>query len=408
MTIWLLVVVLLACEFGLGLRQGGIRAAFSLGGILLGAVLALPLGQLLGRLLGVTGIKHPLVLWLLPPVIAFFVILLIFKIAGYAVHRKVEVFYKYKTGDLWIALWERLNSRLGVCISIANGAAYLVLISFVLYVAGYWSVQLATSSSTPKGLRLLNQFSKDLQATGMADVGRSIDRMPAVYYQTADIAGLIYNNPSLKDRLYNYPPYIGVAERPDFESLFHSSDLAQAWQSQTSIIELVKNPTIDSILKNPDTLKTFWGLVLPDLDDLSTYLVSGRSPKYASEKIVGRWSFDADATIGMLRKSRPNIPSKEMARLKAWIHQQFDKTVLVAMTDRQAVLKSFPHLKSAAAGTPAATELLNVPARWADAADRYALTYSPEGKEEAASLEIEGDRLTITGQGLELAFQRQD
>jgi hypothetical protein len=36
------------------------------------------------------------------------------------------------------------------------------------------------------------------------------------------------------------------------------------------------------------------------------------------------------------------------------------------------------------------------------------LTYSPEGKEEAASLEIEGDRLTITGQGLELAFQRQD
>src|SRR5664280_536572 len=138
MTIWLLVIVLLACEFGLGLRQGGIRAAFSLGGILLGALLALPLGHLLERLLGVTGIKHPLVLWLLPPAIAFFLILLIFKIAGYAVHRKVEVFYKYKTGDLRIALWERLNARLGVCVSFANGAAYLILISFVLYVAGYW------------------------------------------------------------------------------------------------------------------------------------------------------------------------------------------------------------------------------------------------------------------------------
>ncbi|HZL42277.1 MAG TPA: CvpA family protein [Verrucomicrobiae bacterium] len=408
MTIWLLVIVLLACEFGLGLRQGGIRAAFSLGGILLGALLALPLGHLLERLLGITGIKHPLVLWLLPPAIAFFLILLIFKIAGYAVHRKVEVFYKYKTGDLRIALWERLNARLGVCVSFANGAAYLILISFVLYVAGYWSVQLATSPSTPKGLRLLNQFSKDLQATGMADVGRSIERMPPLYYQTADIAGLIYNNPSLKDRLYNYPPYVGLAERPDFESLVNSSDLAQQWQNQTPILELIKQPSVDSIIKNPETLKTFWDLILPDLSDLGTYLVSGRSPKYASQKIVGRWSFDPDATIGMLRKSRPNIPSKEMARLKSWIHQQFDKTVLVAMTDRQAVLKSFPHLKSSVTGTPAPTELLNVPARWADAAGRYALTYSPEGKEEAASLEIEGDRLTITGQGLELAFQRQD
>jgi hypothetical protein len=407
MTIWILAILLLASEVGLGLRQGAIRAACSFIGIMLGALLANPLGHLLERTAASVGIKHPLVQWLLPPLIVFAVVVVIFKAAGYAAHRKVGVLYKYKAGDLRLALWQRLNSRLGMCVALANGAAYLVLISFVLYIASYWSVQLATAPANPRGLRILNRMGKDLQSTGMAEVGRSIDRMPALYYETADVAGLLYNNPSLKERLYEYPLFIGLAEQPDFEGLVNSSELAQAWQDQAPITQIIKSPSVDGLLKNPELLLTFWGLVRPDLNDLTTYLTTGQSPRFGAEKILGRWNFDVNGTIGLLRRSRPTIPSKEMARVKNWIAQEFARMTFVVMPDHKSILKNFPHAK-ATPGAPPSTELLNVPGRWKNADGQYVLSYSPEGRVEEVGVTVDGDRLVIASQGLELAFERQD
>ena len=60
MTIWLLVVLLMASLAGLGYRQGAVRVAFSFVGILLGAVLAAPLGKLIKPILSAVGVKNPL------------------------------------------------------------------------------------------------------------------------------------------------------------------------------------------------------------------------------------------------------------------------------------------------------------------------------------------------------------
>lgn len=43
MTIWLLAILLVASLAALGYRQGAIRVAFSMAGILVGALLAVPL-----------------------------------------------------------------------------------------------------------------------------------------------------------------------------------------------------------------------------------------------------------------------------------------------------------------------------------------------------------------------------
>ena len=59
------------------------------------------------------GIQNPTLIWALAPLVAFIIVLILFKVAGFFVHRKVYLFYKYKAGDLRMALWERLNSRLG-------------------------------------------------------------------------------------------------------------------------------------------------------------------------------------------------------------------------------------------------------------------------------------------------------
>ena len=71
MTIWLLALLLLASLAGLGFRQGAIRVAFSLLGILVGIIVAAPLGKLIRPLLGVFGLKNPIEAWLLAPLIIF-------------------------------------------------------------------------------------------------------------------------------------------------------------------------------------------------------------------------------------------------------------------------------------------------------------------------------------------------
>ena len=143
MTIWILALVLLGAGAGLGLRQGAIRTSITFVGIVVAVSLAGMLGNLLKPLFPHVGIQNPTLIWLLAPVEAFVIVLILFKIAGLIVHRKVYLFYKYKAGDLRMTLWERLNSRLGLCVGLLNGTAYLLLVSFVIYNFSYWTAQIA-------------------------------------------------------------------------------------------------------------------------------------------------------------------------------------------------------------------------------------------------------------------------
>ena len=127
MTIWILTLVLMASGITLGHRQGAIRATFSFAGIVFASLLAVLIGKLLKPLLPHVGIHNPTLIWIIPPIEAFVLVLVLFKVAGFFVHRKVNVYYKYKAGDLRLALWERLNTRLGACVGALNGTAYLLL-----------------------------------------------------------------------------------------------------------------------------------------------------------------------------------------------------------------------------------------------------------------------------------------
>src|SRR5215471_9928809 len=152
MTIWLLALLWLGILAGLGFRQGAIRVAFSLLGILLGVLLAAPLGKLIKPLIMAVGVKNPMILGPLAPLLAFIVISLIFKGIALAVHQKVDVYFKYDAGDLRLALWERLNHRLGLCLGLVNGVLYALVLAFVLYAFSYWTFQIATSETDPRSL----------------------------------------------------------------------------------------------------------------------------------------------------------------------------------------------------------------------------------------------------------------
>src|ERR1035437_896344 len=289
MMFWLLALVLLASLAGVGSRQGAIRVAFSLIGILLGALLAGPLGKLVKPLLVVLGLKTPALAWLLAPLIVFVLISVIFKVAALMVHQKVDVHFKYNAGDLRLALWELLNRRLGLCLGLANGALYVILLSWVIYSLSYWTVQMATSDEDPRSVRILNRFGHDLQDSGFAKVARAIDRMPQVWYDSADLAGLIYNNPLSQARLSRYPAFLGLAERAEFQDMANDPQFTELLLGRKPILTALNHPKAQAILHNPELVQLIWATVVPDLKDLPIFLDTAKSPKYDPEKILGRW-----------------------------------------------------------------------------------------------------------------------
>jgi len=409
MIFWLLVLLLLASLAGIGYRQGAIRVAFSLVGILLGALLAGPLGKLVKPLLGVFGVSNPILAWVLAPLLVFLFISVVFKIAGFAVHQKVDVHFKYHAGDLRLALWERLSRRVGLCLGLVNGALYIILISFVIFTFGYWTVQVASADKDPRLVRILNRLAQDLQSTGFAKVARAVSPMSQIWYDAADLAGLIYNNPLIEARLARYPAFLGLAERTEFQDMASDSQFTELLLRPAPITEVLDQPKAQAITQNPDMLKLIWTTVVPDLKDLPIYLETGKSPKYGQQKILGRWNFNVNLSMSLLRRAKPNITSKEMQGWKRWMVAAFAKTSFVAMTDQQAILKNLPAARPTAAGVAPSAAPQTFKGRWTEALEgKYQLALSGGAKDLSLAAKTDGDRLTIGVEGMDLVFDRED
>jgi hypothetical protein len=403
MTIWLLALVLLASLAGLGYRQGAIRVAFSFVAILLGAVLAVPLGRPMGKVLGLVGVKDPVLVWALGPVIVFVVISIIFKVAAASVHHKVDVFYKYKAGDLRLALWERLNHRLGLCLGLLNGAAYFVLLAFCISIVSYATTQVGGSDQDPLWMRLTNRMGADLQSTGFNKVARSVDSIPQQTYDMVDFGALVYRNPLCQARLRNYPGFLDLAEQPPFQDLGGDKEFTETWAQVGPIMSLLNHPRVLAIRENPDLLRTIWATVAPHLPDLRSYLATGESAKYDAIRILGRWKFDVNGAVIAMRRAKPNIFSSELQKVRAFLDAALGKAALVAKPDQQVILKNVPGVRIPLT-VPPPTNLQTVTGQWKEVANKYQLSFS--GAELPAT--VEGGRLTIKNEGLDWVFIHEE
>jgi hypothetical protein len=402
MFIWILALVLFAACIALGHKLGAINAAFTFVGIVFAGLLAAPLGGLVKHLLAHTGIHNETMAWAIAPIVTFFIILSVFKATGFFVHRKVEVYYKYKAGDLRLALWERLNARLGACIGTLNGTAYLVLASFVIYNFSYWTVQVAPSDNETRTTKFINHLGNDLQSTGLDKAGHSLAAMPDNFYKVADLAGLIAQNPQLSDRLGRYPAFISLVERDDIQQLVKNSDFAAAWDAHAPIGQLLNDPQFKTLLQNNDLINMVWGTVLDNLDDLTAYLKTGTSAKF-NDPILGRWDFNVSVSVAMLRQARPNIPSNEMRAIRAMWTQGFADTTLVTAGDGQAFLKNLPNFKK----QPPVPETWK--GTWTTSGTNYNLSLDCNGENKSMTAQIGGGRLTLKEDDKSvLIFDRED
>jgi hypothetical protein len=405
MTIWLLTILLLTCVAALGYQQGAIRSSINFFGIILAALLAPLAGKIFKPLLGITGVTNPIWLWVLPPLFGFILVMALVKIGAFFVHQKVDVYYKYKAGDLRLSLWERLNARLGACVGLLNGVAYLVLIAFVIHAFSYWTVQIASSDSDPKSVRLLNTLGRDLHSTGMARVARAIDPMTDSFYETADLAGLLYQNSLLEARLLRYPGFLTLGERQEFQTLGQDTAFAEMRLRGSSINEVLEQPSAKAVFANPELLKEIWATVQPDLKDLRGFLETGKSAKYDGEKLLGRWRFDSSGSMLAYRRIK-NVTGTEAARVRAWMQANFAKSSIVAAPDKMVALKNFSDLQIQA-GQPTTPGTKNLKGTWKeDGLDSY--EFDLEGGTDKRIAKFEGNRLILAGEGMAIAFVKED
>jgi hypothetical protein len=360
-------------------------------------LLSVLIGKLLKPLLPHVGIHNPTLVWVIAPIEAFALVLVLFKVAGFVVHRKVNVYYKHKAGDLRLALWTRLNSRLGACVGLLNGAAYLVLVCFVIYNFSYWTVQVAPSDSETNTTRFINRLGHDLEDTGMAKVAHATAPLPGNFYKVADLVGLIRQNPGLSDRLDHYPAFLSLYERDDLQQLAHNNDFTSAPLGQ-----VLNEPAVKNILQDKDLINTVWGLLQTNMDDLTNYLNTGKSPKYDSEKILGRWDFNVGVSLAMLRQTQPNIPSNEMRALRARWSQAFADTTFVAGGDDQAFLKNLPNFKN----RPPTPETWK--GQWEGSDTNYNLSLDNNGQSKSMTAQTDGTRLTLKDDKNVLVFGREE
>ncbi len=404
MTIWILALVLLGSLAVVGFNMGVVRVGFSFVGLLIGALLAFPLGHLLNPVLALFGMKNPFFIWLTGPFIIFVIVLIIFKIAGFFVHQKVDVYYKYKVGDLRMGLWNRLSARLGLCLGLANGAAYTILISLVIYVFSYGTTQMVTGDNGATSVKMLNFLGKDIVSSGMAKIVAAIDPMPESYFEAADIIGLIYHNDLLEARLARYPAFLSLGERPQFQDIANDKEFTEFRQKQPSFSDLIDHPKARAILDNPDLLKEIWAVTLPNLKDLLTFLRTGQSATY-DEKILGRWDIDLNGVLNVVRRAKPNISAAELQRVKRVVSATLSKVTLVAAPDKQVFIKNLGTLKPPPKPTsPPTVEYQSLQGQWAAEGSKYQLSIGGKPTLEAV---VEGDKLTVTGDTLPLRFDKE-
>jgi len=397
--VWILAILCLALVGAAGYYQGPVRGSFTFFGLLFGTTLAGPLSPLTRQLLPLVGLHHPAWNIFAPQVMACLLVLLIFKIAGHVVHAKIAMHFKYKVTDQTLYRWQRIYSRLGLCVGLLNGAVYFILLSLLIYSAGYFTTEAATGPSDPAGAKFLTEVRSELHAQNLDRVLASYDMVPAPVYQAADIATLVVHNPLLLSRLGHYPPCLELGQRQEYRNLAHDVQFLQMITTQQELLNVVEYPRFHAMLTNGSIVSEVSHLIGNDLEDLQTFLNTGQSPKYDPEIILGVWDINRVESMALVRKKDPGITPKRLGQVEQELFPRITGLSLTAMPDGKLVL---------ARPNPSTSENTVVAAgTWKKEQDSYQVNL-PGSVPETAEIEIvEAKRLLLPNFGYVLAFDKE-
>lgn len=412
MTIWIFAILLMTAVALAGWRQGAIRAAISFVGILFAWLLAVPVGRLVHPLLPHLGASNPVMAWALAPMVGFVLVSIAFKLAARPVHNRVEHFYKYSAGDLRLALWTRMNSRLGICVGLLNGTLYFILISFLIFNLTYLTTQVGRDSKQSTVVRLVNQLGWDMQASGVSRMASAVGSVRPEFYQYADLAGfLVQQKDALRigQRLSEYPALTSLWERDDMKPLVQDATLTNALVSGATLGEILNNPNVQAFLANKDETKMVVGILQTNLADLMSYLDTGKSAKFGSEKIIGYWEFNPAVTMAWMRQNNPKISASEMRAIRSLWTQAYAETSLLVAGDSQLFAKKLPKFLAQQSPNQPPFQAENWKGDWAaNGNNKYDLHLALNGEDKFLNATAEELRLTVKDGKRLLIFDRAD
>lgn len=427
MIMWVTALVLVALCAGLGYRQGATRATFTFVALIVAACLALPLSPLFLWPFRLLGVKNPLYADFGAPIIAFVVVSVVLSMLGQFVHRKIDYHYRYHRADAERAVWEVMHRRVGACVGALNGVVYFVLISLLISVLGYFTIQTGGGENKSKVLSFLGKAADDLKSTRMDKAVAPFNPATEKYFEGSDIAGLLYHNRGLVDRLYNYPVFAAMVEAPAFQNLGKDKELQGQIKGQASLNEILGNSKVQEVISNNPAVIT--NVLSMDFKDLKQYLETGASPKFAAEKILGNWAYDEPMTVRLNRQAQSDVGATEWLRWKNELAQRFSNSVFTAFYDNKAKLVLAPSMEGRAspfrAGPPipvpgrpgqfrtnfvaqwfTTNATYSASGKWSGSAPNYLVSLGNRNGTATSESKLEDNKLSFKFEGKALAFTR--
>jgi hypothetical protein len=349
MLMWVLAFVLVGGFAFLGFQLGGIRSSVGLIGALIGLALAETLGALVAPLLPKVGVQSLAWMLILPSLVGFAVVWLASLGAGFAAHRPVELHFKYREDDPTRKAFETMNNAIGLFVGMLTGVILLLAVGKPIYGQGYLTTQIH-SETEPAPIGLVNSVRSGMASTGWDRTFAPLDRTPAKFNEVADILGVIYANPAVTNRIVEYPPFLALVEMQEVADVLGDPEYLKLLQDQAGFTALLSNPKTQAILNNRDIVDQLKKL---DLADLRKFLETGVSPKYADERLLGRWSPDMAAIVTDARRKRANLGFADLKNLRMALNAILSKARFNVYPDGRFTLK-VPPPEFPAAPAPAA------------------------------------------------------
>ena len=349
MLIWVVAVVLVGGFGLLGHQTGAIRWGIGFIGAALGLALAGIAGGVVSAGLAMMGVKDYIDLALLPGVIVFSLLTIIFLVIGVAAHRPVELFFKYRSDEPTRAAFERMNQAIGLFVGLISGICVFFSVGNFVYRQGYLITQVTSDNGEATPVRYIAQLRGEMESTGWARTFAAMDNSPAKYYEVSDILGILHANPLVQGRAENYPPFLALGAQQEFAEIGSDAEFLKLSQSKPALSAMLNHPKAAAVLFSPTLRETFAKV---DLKDFRKYLETGISPRYEDEKILGRWRMDPGTVFTQLKRERLNLSPAEMRSIRTALGPILSGATLVAYTDGRFSIKIAPPAAPVAAANP--------------------------------------------------------
>jgi hypothetical protein len=318
MLVWVFA-FLFALVFGaLGYGSGAIRMIVALIGTVISVAVMEPLGRLLEPVAAHVAADNVALREMLPGFSAFVVVWLVIYGLGFLAHQPIVLHVKYNEDDATRESFGRMNQAGGLVIGLLMALMVFLMAGKRVYAGGYLTAQTTPSDAAgePALVKLGTALRRSMSGTPWERTFAALDRTPARFYEVSDVLGLLYENPGVIEYFRDYPAFFSLEGKQEFVDMAGDTEFMDLVKNKAGFSPVVNHPKVRALIANPDLTTA---LLQMDLSDFSNWVKTGVSPKYADEKILGRWRIDVASVLLSIRRQRGNIPPAEFAAMRYFL-----------------------------------------------------------------------------------------